>query len=112
MPALLILAVISWLLGSGKTRPKGNEPVLFTALELRPRRAWGAWLVSVAAHVVCLLLVLVVSDISSNSDDDLLARQMTSRALVIKLPDRIYLAPASGSTFPSVARATRPSTSV
>ena len=32
MPALLILAVISWLLGSGKSRAKAGEATLFQAL--------------------------------------------------------------------------------
>ncbi|HUJ24289.1 MAG TPA: hypothetical protein VLX58_22290 [Bryobacteraceae bacterium] len=107
MPALLILAVISWLLGSGKTGPKGNEPPLFTALDLRPRRRWGAFAVSVVTHAFCVILLFIVSDIFSASDDDLLPRQFVSRALVIRLPDRIYLAPATGRTFPSTAKVAR-----
>ena len=104
MPALLILAIISWLLGSGKTRSKADDLPLFTALERRPSRPWSALLVSIAAHAICLLVLVVVSDIFAISDDDFLPRQMVSRALVIKLPDRLYLATATGQSFPATAR--------
>src|ERR1700730_2099311 len=108
MAALLILAIISWLLASGKTRSKADDLPLFTALERRPRRPWSALLVSVAAHAICLVVVVVVSDIFATPDDDFLPRQMVSRALVIKLPDRLYLATAAGQTFPATARTSRP----
>ncbi len=103
MPALLILAVISWLLGTGKSHAKADEAPLFKALDVRPRRPWGAFFVSVAVHACGLLLVLVLSDLFSGPDDDFLPRQLASHALVIKLPEHIYLAPATGRTFPSTA---------
>jgi len=104
MPALLILAIISWLLGSGKTRSKADDLPLFTALERRPNRPWSALVVSIAAHAICLIVLVVVSDIFAIPDDDFLPRQMVSRALVIKLPDRLYLATATGQSFPATAR--------
>jgi hypothetical protein len=107
MPALLILAVISWLLGSGKSRSKAGEPALFTALEVRPGRRWGAFFVSIAAHAFGLLLVLIASDLFSGPDDDFLPRQLARHALVIRLPDHIYLAPATGRTFPATAHLKR-----
>src|SRR5712692_2841329 len=107
MPALLILAVISWLLGSGKSRSKAGEPTLFTALEVRPRRRLGAFFVSIAVHAFGVLLVVIASDLFSGPDDDFLPRQLASHALVIKLPDHIYLAPATGRSFPSAARLKR-----
>lgn len=107
MPALLILAIISWLLGSGKTRSKADDLPLFTALERRPKRSWSAFVFSVAAHAFCLVLLVALSDIFATSDDDFLPRQIASRALLIKLPDRIYLAPAAGQTFPATARTSR-----
>jgi hypothetical protein len=105
MPALLILAIISWLLGSGKTRSKADDLPLFTALERRPSRPWSALLVSIAVHALSLLLLVAVSDIFAIPDDDFLPRQVISHALVIKLPDRLYLATAAGQTFPATARA-------
>jgi len=107
MPALLILAVISWLLGSGKSRSKAGEPTLFTALEVRPGRRWGAFFVSIAAHAFGVLLVLIASDLFSGPDDDFLPRQLALHALVIRLPDHIYLAPATGRTFPLTAHLKR-----
>ena len=107
MPALLILAVISWLLGSGKSRSKAGELTLFTALEARPRRRWGAFFVSIAAHGFVLIVVLIASDLFSGPDDDFLPRQLARHALVIRLPDHIYLAPATGRTFPSMAHLKR-----
>ena len=107
MPALLILAVISWLFGSGKSRSKDEGPPLFTALENRPSRPWGAWFFSIIAHVCCVILIFVFSDLFSGPDDDFLPRQLTRHALVIRLPEHIYLAPATGDTFPSAARLKR-----
>ena len=107
MPALLILAVISWLLGSGKSRSKAGEPTLFTALEVRPRRRLGPFFVSIAVHAFGLLLVLIASDLLSGPDDDFLPRQLARHALVIRLPDHIYLAPATGRTFPVTAHLKR-----
>lgn len=107
MPALLILAVISWLLGTGKARSKAGESTLFTALELRPSRRWGAFFVSIAVHACGLLLVLMASDLLSGPDDDFLPRELARHALVIKLPDHIYLAPAMGRTFPATAHVKR-----
>lgn len=107
MPALLILAVISWLLGTGKSRSKAGELTLFTALEVRPRRRWGAFFVSIAAHTIGLMVVLIASDLFSGADDDFLPRQLARHALVIRLPDHIYLAPAAGRTFPTTAHLKR-----
>jgi len=107
MPALLILAVISWLLGTGKARSKAGELTIFTALEIRPRRRWGAFFVSIAAHAFGILLVLIASDLFSGPDDDFLPRQLALHALVIKLPEHIYLAPATGRTFPLTAHLKR-----
>jgi len=108
MPALLILAVISWLLGTGKSRSKAGELTLFTALGVRPRRRWGAFFVSIAAHAFALIVVLIASDLFSGPDDDFLPRQLARHALVIRLPDHIYLAPATGRTFPTTAHLKRP----
>ena len=105
MPALLILAVLSWLLGSGKSRPKAGDPTIFTVLEVRPRRRWGAFFLSIAAHAFSITLVLAVSDLVG-PDDDFLPRQLTRHALVIRLPEHIYLAPAT-SASPSTARLKR-----
>jgi hypothetical protein len=91
MPALLILAVISWLFGSGKSRPKAGETFIFTALAVQPRRNWGTFLLSIAVHAVCITLVLGLPDLFSSSDDALFARQLARHALVINMPDRIYL---------------------
>src|SRR5882762_6461795 len=107
MPALLILAVISWLLGTGKGRSKAGELTIFTALEIRPRRRWGAFFVSIAAHAFGVILVLIASDLFSGPDDDFLPRQLARHALVIRLPEHIYLAPATGRTFPTTAHVKR-----
>ncbi len=107
MPALLILAVISWLLGTGKSRSKAGELTLFTALDVRPRPRWGAFSASLAAHAFGILLVLIASDLFSGPDDDFLPRQLARHALVIKLPDRIYLDPATSPTFPAIAQLKR-----
>lgn len=104
MPALLILAVISWLLGSGKSRANADAPPIFTTLELRPPRRFGVFAISVAVHAFCLILVFVISNLFSAADDDFLPRQFAAHALVIRLPEHIYLAPAAGRTFPANAR--------
>jgi hypothetical protein len=108
MPALLILAVISWLLGTGKPRPKADDLPLFTVLELRPHSRWKVFLVSVVSHTVCALLLFLLSDLFSvTRDDDFLARQLAGHALVIKLPEHIYLAPAEGHNLSTTARLVR-----
>lgn len=114
MPALLILAFISWLLGTGKPRPKTEDLPLFTALELRPRPRWKVFFVSVVSHTVCLCLLLLLSDLfSTQEDDEFLADKAAGHALVIRLPEHIYLAPATGHDFPATARlARRPNLSV
>jgi len=113
MPALLILAVISWLLGTGKPRAKADSLPLFTVLERRPKPRWRIFFLSAAAHAVCLSLLFLFSDLFSTPDDDFLAGRATGRALVIKLPEHIYLAPAAGHDFPATARLThRPRISV
>jgi len=104
MPALLILAVISWLLDSGESRSKAGEVPIFTAFALQPRRRWGGFFLSLAVHACSLILVLIVSDLYSGPDDDFLPRQLASHALVIKLPDHIYLAAAMDRTLPATAR--------
>jgi hypothetical protein len=104
MPALLILAVISWLFGTGKTRTKAtNDLRLFTALEERPQKRWSAFFASVAAHVVFVCLILIVSDIFSTPNDEYHPRNM-ARSVVIRLPDNIYLASASSRNAPSSPR--------
>ena len=114
MPALLILAVISWLLGTGKPRAKANDDLpLFTVLERRPKPRWRVFFISTAAHAVCLSLLFLFSDLFSAPDDDFLAGRAVGRALVIKLPEHIYLAPSAGHDFPATARLThRPRISV
>lgn len=107
MPALLILAFISWLLGTGKPRAAANDPPLFTILELRPKPRWRVFFVSLVSHAVCLSLLFLLSDLFSTHEDDFLAYQATGHALVIKLPEHIYLAPEAGRTFPAAARLTR-----
>jgi hypothetical protein len=54
-----------------------------------------------------LLVVLIASDLFSGPDDDFLPRQLALHALVIRLPDHIYLAPATGRTFPVTAHLKR-----
>ena len=96
MPALLILAVISWLFGSGKPRPKGDAPPIFTALEAQPRRAFRPLLYSIVAHAVAVTLLFLSPDLFSFSDDDdFVARQATRQPLVIRLPNRLDLAAAT-----------------
>ncbi len=107
MPALLILAVISWLLGTGKPRAKANDLPLFTVLELRPKPRWRVFLVSAVSHTVCLSLLFLFSDLFSAPDDNFLESQLTGHALVIKLPEHIYLAPATGHDLPATARLNR-----
>ena len=108
MPALLILALISWLFGSGKKGVTTEAP-LFTALEVRQRRPWGALLASAGLHCVALMLLYVASDILSFTDDQYSPLQVSVRPLVIKLPDHIYLAPSTGNSPPASARAADPS---
>ncbi|PYT28705.1 MAG: hypothetical protein DMG57_13780 [Acidobacteria bacterium] len=105
MPALLILALISWLFGSGKKRVSTEAP-LFTAFEVHPGKPWGALLASVALHSVALTLLYVASDILSFTDDSL---QVSMRPLVIKLPDHLYWAPSTGNSPPTSAHAAGPS---
>jgi hypothetical protein len=105
MPALLILAVISWLLGTGKPRPKADGLPLFTILELRPKPRWRVFFFSAVSHTVCVILLFLLSDLVSGSrDDDYLARQIAGHSLVIKLPEHIYLAPAEGHNPSATAR--------
>jgi hypothetical protein len=113
MPALLILAVISWLLGTGKPRAKVGDLPLFTVLELRPKPRWKVFFISAVSHTVCLCLLFLFSDLFSTPDDEFLASRVAGHALVIKLPDHIYLAPVAGHDFPATARLThRPRVSV
>jgi hypothetical protein len=108
MPALLILAVISWLLGTGKPRAKADALPLFTILELRPKPRWRVFFISAVSHTLCLSLLFLLSDLfSTNNDDEFLVSQAARHALVIKLPEHIYLAPAAGHDFPATARLTR-----
>ncbi len=93
MPALLILAVISWLFGTGKPRSETDAPPIFTALEVRPRRRWNSFFYSIAAHAVCITLLFLSSDLFGTSDDDFHPREATKRALVIRLPNHLDLAP-------------------
>jgi hypothetical protein len=94
MPALLILAVISWLFGSGKPRSQEDAPPIFTALEVRPRRRWNSFSYSIAAHAVCITLLFLSSDLFGTSDDDFRPKEATKHALVIRLPNHLDLAPA------------------
>src|SRR5882762_7384778 len=105
MPALLILALISWLFGSGKKRVSTEVP-FFTALEVNPRKPWGALLASAALHSVALTLLYVASDILSFTDDSL---RVSLQPLVIKLPDHLYWAPSTGNSSPASERAAGPS---
>ena len=108
MPALLILAVISWLLGTGKPRPKADDLPLFTVLELRPKPRWRVFFFSAVSHMAAVILLFLLSDLFSVSpDDDYLARQIAGHALVIKLPEHIYLAPAEGRNLSTTARLER-----
>jgi hypothetical protein len=95
MPALLILAVISWLFGSGKARPKADAPPIFTALEARPQRSWRPLFYSIAAHAVVITLLFLSPDLFNSSDDDFVPRQETRHPLVIRLPNRLDLAAAT-----------------
>jgi len=112
MPALLILAVISWLFGSGKTRTNAGTPGLFTALEVRPTRRWSAFFTSLAVHAVCLTFVFIFSDIFSTPDDDFVPRRMARQSLVINLPDRIDVATANDRTTASNEEAQKPKVAV
>jgi len=94
MPALLILAVISWLFGSGKPRSQEDAPPIFTALEVRPRRRWSSFFCSIAAHTACITLLFLSSDLFGTSDDDFHPREATKHALVIRLPNHLDLASA------------------
>jgi hypothetical protein len=108
MPALLILAVISWLLGTGKPRPKADDLPLFTILALRPKPRWNFFFLSTVSHAVCVILLFLLSDLfSAGRDDEFLVRQLAGHALVIKLPEHIYLAPAEGHNFSTTARLER-----
>lgn len=108
MPALLILAVISWLLGTGKPRPKTDGIPLFTILELRPKPRGKFFFFSAAFHAVFVILLFLLSDLfSAPQDDEFLARQFSGHALVIKLPEHIYLAPAQGRNVSTTARLQR-----
>lgn len=100
MPALLILAVISWLFGSGKPGAKANELPIFTALESRPHRRWNAFGASLVAHFIFVCLILIVSDIFSASDDEYHPRNSTGRAVVIRLPETFYVPPAARRPSP------------
>lgn len=93
MPALLILAVISWLFGSGKPRVQGDAAPIFTALEVQPRRRWNSFFYSIVAHAVCVTLLFLSSDLFGNSDDEFRPREATKHALVIRLPNHLDLAP-------------------
>ncbi len=108
MPALLILAVLSWLLGTGKPRAKANDDLpLFTVLKLRPKPRWRVFFVSALSHALCLTLLILLSDLFSTREEDFLSYQATGHALVIRLPEHIYLAPAVGRDFPATARVAR-----
>jgi hypothetical protein len=107
MPALLILAILSWLLGTGKPRAKPSDLSLFTVLELRPKPRWRVFCLSIASHVICLSLAFLLSDLFSSRDDEFLARQVSGHALVIRLPEHVYLAPSAGAHFPDTAHLKR-----
>jgi|SRR5579871_283598 len=107
MPALLILAVISWLLGTGKPRPKADDLPLFTVLELRPKPRWHLFFFSVASHALLLSLLFLISDLFAAPEDEFMAQRIAGHALVIRLPEHIYLAPATGHDLPATARLTR-----
>src|ERR1700690_1184670 len=101
MPALLILAFISWLFGSGKSRSNTDAP-LFNVLQIRQRKPWGGFALSMALHLAFIPILFLSPNLLGDQDDQSLARWMAGRALVIKLPDRLYLAQTSGDS-PSAA---------
>ena len=92
MPALLILAVISWLFGSGTARSNTDALPIFTALEVRPRRRWNSFFWSIAVHSVCITLLFLSSDLFGTADDDFRPQEATKHALVIRLPNHLDLA--------------------
>src|SRR5579863_1729864 len=94
MPALLILAVISWLFGSGDARSNTDAPPIFTALEARPRRRWNSFFYSIAAHAFCVTLLFLSSDLFGPDEDEFRPHEATKHALVIRLPNHLDLAPA------------------
>ncbi|MBZ5596147.1 MAG: hypothetical protein LAP39_28210 [Acidobacteriia bacterium] len=91
MPALLILAVISWLFGSEKGRPKADAFPIFTALAAKPRRSWRPLFYSIVAHAVVITLLFLSPDLFSSADDDFVVRQTARQPLVIRLPNRMDL---------------------
>ncbi len=113
MPALLILAVISWLLGTSKPRPKSDDLPLFTVLELRPKPRWRVFFLSAVSHTLGLILLFLLSDLfSAGRDEEFLTQRLAGHALVIRLPEHIYLAPAQGRNLATTARLQRPRLSV
>jgi hypothetical protein len=113
MPALLILAVISWLLGTSKPRPKSDDLPLFTVLELRPKPRWRVFFLSAVSHTLGLILLFLLSDLfSAGRDEEFLTQRLAGHALVIRLPEHIYLAPAQGRNLAATARLQRPRLSV
>jgi len=103
MPALLILAFISWLFGSGKSRATTDTP-LFNALEIPKRKPWGGFAISMALHAAFIPILFLSPNFLADEDDQSLQRWMAGRALVIKLPDRLYLAQTNGES-PSAQQA-------
>src|SRR5258706_1769584 len=101
MPALLILAFISWLFGSGKSR-SNTEATLFNVLQIRRRKPWGGFAISMALHAAFIPILFFAPNFLADEDDQSLARWMAGRALVIKVPDRLYLAQTNGGS-PSAA---------
>src|SRR5216683_6424292 len=108
MPALLILAVMSWLFGSGDARSKTDAPPIFTALEVRPRRRWNSFFCSIAAHAVCVTLLFLSSDLFGTADDDFRPREATKHALVIRLPNHLDLAPPDPPVTAEIEKPARP----
>ncbi|MBI2681440.1 MAG: hypothetical protein HYX25_10615 [Candidatus Solibacter usitatus] len=106
MPALLILAFISWLFGSGKSRSNSDAP-LFNVVHGRQRKPWGGFALSMALHVAFLPILFLSPNFLADEDDQSLQRWMAGRALVIKLPDRLYLAKTSGESAATAARPAR-----
>ncbi len=106
MPALLILAFISWLFGSGKSRSNTEAP-LFNALQIRPRKPWGGFALSMALHVAFIPILFLSPSFLADEEDQSLQRWMAGRALVIKLPDRLYLAQSNSESASAAARQQR-----
>jgi hypothetical protein len=92
MPALLILAFISWLLGSGKSSP-APDTFIFTALQVRRKPRWSSFFLSVAIHSVCIVLMLGVTDLFIPSEDEFVPMRLANRALMIRMPNRLVLPP-------------------